>query len=177
MLQTLEFQVQAIAGEGETKRVSLATVMVEIIDTNDNSPKFSEEEYKVKISESILYPEVLITVSATDEDSGKFGQILYTVSGDGADLFVIDGKQIQSVTSLDFFYFIECFLFDQILLLVSYEWHLTCRWIEKSNLDILLPSLQRINPKGVKSKSVHPHWYSRNPLCICIFNVNTYVFV
>ena len=105
MLQTLEFQVQAIAGEGETKRVSLATVMVEIIDTNDNSPKFSEEEYKVKISESILYPEVLITVSATDEDSGKFGQILYTVSGDGADLFVIDGKQIQSVTSLDFLFY------------------------------------------------------------------------
>lgn len=28
---------------------------------------------------------------ATDKDSGKFGQILYFISGDGADLFVIEG--------------------------------------------------------------------------------------
>lgn len=45
----------------------------------------------MKVAESVLYPEVLITVSATDKDSGKFGQVLYYVSGDGADLFVIEG--------------------------------------------------------------------------------------
>lgn len=46
----------------------------------------------MKISESIHYPDILVNVSATDKDSGKFGQILYSVSGDGADLFVIEGK-------------------------------------------------------------------------------------
>lgn len=49
----------------------------------------------MKILESLHYPEVIVTVSATDKDSGKFGQILYSVSGDGADLFVIDGKSCQ----------------------------------------------------------------------------------
>jgi hypothetical protein len=47
----------------------------------------------VKVSESILYPEAVLTVMATDKDSGKFGQILYYVSGDGADLFVIEGSR------------------------------------------------------------------------------------
>jgi len=91
LFQTLEFQVQAIAAiPEEAERVSLATVKLEILDTNDNSPIFSQEEYKIRVLESILYPEILLEVNATDKDSGKFGQILYTVSGDGADLFVIE---------------------------------------------------------------------------------------
>jgi hypothetical protein len=43
ILQTLQFQVQAIAGEAENKRMSLATVKLDILDANDNSPKFTEE--------------------------------------------------------------------------------------------------------------------------------------
>jgi len=35
----------------------------------------------------------LLKVEALDKDSGKFGQILYFVSGDGADIFVIEGRQ------------------------------------------------------------------------------------
>ena len=49
------------------------------------------KEYHVEVPESIRYPEALVTVHATDKDSGKFGQILYYVSGDGADIFVIEG--------------------------------------------------------------------------------------
>lgn len=41
--------------------------------------------------ESIRYPETVLELNATDKDSGKFGQVLYYVSGDGADLFVIEG--------------------------------------------------------------------------------------
>ncbi|EFX81585.1 hypothetical protein DAPPUDRAFT_317433, partial [Daphnia pulex] len=71
---TLQFQVQAIAGEAEDKRMSLATVKLDILNANDNSPKFTEE--KVKISESINHPDVLVTGSTTDKDSGKFGPLL-----------------------------------------------------------------------------------------------------
>ena len=90
-MQTLQFQVQAIAGELGTLRVSTATIQLEITDTNDNSPQFSSEEYHVKVPESVRYPAILLTVDAVDKDSGKFGQILYSVSGDGADIFVIEG--------------------------------------------------------------------------------------
>lgn len=89
--QTLQFQVQAIAGELGSLRVSQATIQLEIIDTNDNSPQFAQDEYHVRVNESIRYPEPLLRVEATDKDSGKFGQILYFVSGDGADIFVIEG--------------------------------------------------------------------------------------
>ena len=41
-LQTLQFQVQAIAGDLGSLRVSQATVQLEIIDTNDNSPQFNQ---------------------------------------------------------------------------------------------------------------------------------------
>lgn len=51
----------------------------------------------MKVAESIRYPEILVTVSATDRDSGKFGQIQYYVAGDGVDLFVIEGTTIMSV--------------------------------------------------------------------------------
>ncbi len=53
----------------------------------------------MKILESIHHPEILVNVSATDKDSGKFGQILYSVSGDGADLFVIDGTILITIIS------------------------------------------------------------------------------
>lgn len=59
--------------------------------------RFVLQEYRVRVTESIRYPEALVTVTAVDKDSGKFGQIQYTVSGDGADLFVIEG--IDSIQS------------------------------------------------------------------------------
>ena len=112
--------MEAVAGEVGSLRTSTATVKLEIIDTNDNSPQFSQEvtiqldfdwisatkkkktlptkEYHVEVAESIRYPEALLTVHATDKDSGKFGQILYYVSGDGADIFVIEGSaQVNSI--------------------------------------------------------------------------------
>ncbi len=58
--QTLQFQVQAIAGEADTKRMSLATVNLEIIDANDNSPTFSEEVCLI-IIQTFCSPSVMLT--------------------------------------------------------------------------------------------------------------------
>ena len=41
---------------------------------------------------------------ATDKDSGKFGQILYYVSGDGADLFVIEGISCKQLNRISYSY-------------------------------------------------------------------------
>lgn len=41
--------MKAVAGEMEDKRVSLATVKLEILDTNDNSPIFLEEVCKILV--------------------------------------------------------------------------------------------------------------------------------
>ena len=42
---------------------------------------------------------------ATDKDSGKFGQILYFISGDGADLFVIEGILFDFIFPFEFLTF------------------------------------------------------------------------
>lgn len=105
----MEFQVlQAIAAIPEVaERVSLATVKVEIIDTNDNNHVFFElKEYKIRDLKSSIYPEIFLQVNATDKDSGKFGPIVYIVIGDGADLFVIEALKtgviiVTSNVSLD----------------------------------------------------------------------------
>ena len=48
---------------------------------------------------------------ATDKDSGKFGQILYFISGDGADLFVIEGILFEFL-SFEFHFLILINLLD-----------------------------------------------------------------
>lgn len=43
--------VQVIATDQETSSSSTATVTINIIDTNDNSPKFPKDTYKLKVAE------------------------------------------------------------------------------------------------------------------------------
>ncbi|XP_061591780.1 cadherin-like protein 26 isoform X2 [Cololabis saira] len=46
-------------------------IMIDIIDSNDNPPKFSKEIYRVFIEESALQGTVVVTFTATDDDSSK----------------------------------------------------------------------------------------------------------
>ncbi|XP_023233383.1 cadherin-23-like [Centruroides sculpturatus] len=104
-LKYITFQVKAINGDDGNERFSTATVVVNVQDVNDNSPVFSQDSYKTTVSESATYPHTLLTVLASDKDSGEFGNIEYSVSGDGSDVFDIDKKsgtiQIRENITLD----------------------------------------------------------------------------
>jgi hypothetical protein len=69
-----------------------ASVVVTVVDVNDNRPRFPQPMYTATISESSQPGTAVAAVSATDLDSGDFGtgSLRYRLSGDGADLFVID---------------------------------------------------------------------------------------
>ncbi|KAL5017401.1 hypothetical protein ScPMuIL_006990 [Solemya velum] len=71
---------------------STSTVTVNVIDVNDNHPTFVQEEYKARVRETAPGGTEVITIQATDEDSGDKGTvgIRYVLMGNGADKFHID---------------------------------------------------------------------------------------
>jgi hypothetical protein len=71
---------------------STATVTVEVLDLNDNSPVFPRDSYTALVSEAATQGSDVITIIAEDRDSGDFGSqgIRYLLSGQGAELFNVD---------------------------------------------------------------------------------------
>ncbi|XP_047410981.1 protocadherin beta-16-like [Sciurus carolinensis] len=56
-----------------------AEVHIEVMDTNDNAPEFQQSIYKVQIPENSPVSSLVVTVSASDLDSGINGKITYTL--------------------------------------------------------------------------------------------------
>ena len=67
--------------QGSPIRTAQAIARVVIEDLNDNSPIFQNTPYKASISESSLAGTSVITVAATDKDSGPRGQVVYIIKG------------------------------------------------------------------------------------------------
>ena len=91
----LKFSVKAIGNNlaNKNKRpTSVANIIINVQDINDFSPQFSQDLYTASVLESAQWPQTVLTVIATDRDSGDFGSIMYSISGDGSHLFEIDAK-------------------------------------------------------------------------------------
>ena len=71
------------------ERTSDATITINLQDVNDNYPEFDKSEYSANIVESALPASLVLTVSASDKDTGKNGQIIYSIKGEGSDAFTI----------------------------------------------------------------------------------------
>ncbi|XP_041846855.1 protocadherin alpha-7-like [Melanotaenia boesemani] len=71
-------------------------VIVNVLDSNDNAPVFSQTLYKATINENVKIGTSIITLNATDVDAGQNGEVLYSFSeidrGKITDLFDIDEK-------------------------------------------------------------------------------------
>ncbi|XP_077518392.1 dachsous cadherin-related 1 [Amblyomma americanum] len=79
----------------DTAHVAETLVTVRVLDTNDHAPRFLQPSYNVLVSESATVGSSVVTVSATDLDSGDNGRIHYSLSG-FSDGFYID-KQSGTV--------------------------------------------------------------------------------
>lgn len=87
---TYSFSVSARDGGG---LMSNATVNVIILDENDNSPYFPQNDfYKTDINEKTPVGAIILTIVADDKDSGSNGQITYSINESKAELFTIDPK-------------------------------------------------------------------------------------
>ncbi|NWS78675.1 PCDG2 protein, partial [Crotophaga sulcirostris] len=73
-----ELVLRAMDG-GEPSRTGTARIRVVVLDTNDNAPVFSQEEYTVRVSEDVPVGFTVVTLTATDADEGANGFVQYSV--------------------------------------------------------------------------------------------------
>ncbi|XP_051926208.1 protocadherin beta-8-like isoform X49 [Hippocampus zosterae] len=65
---------------GQPRRSGTMQIIVHVLDANDNAPVFSQTLYKATIRENSPKGTRVITVSASDKDSGSNGEIAYLIS-------------------------------------------------------------------------------------------------
>ena len=81
-----------------------ATITINLKDVNDNYPIFDQDQYSVSINENVFPESMVQTVRATDRDTGKYGEIVYSIEGQGSDAFTIDPKHGHIQVNLYFFH-------------------------------------------------------------------------
>ncbi|XP_075975917.1 cadherin 87A isoform X2 [Anticarsia gemmatalis] len=91
-----KFILEVIAEELHTspRLSSKASVLISLLDVNDNAPQFSDEPYSARVAEAAPAGTRVTTVRATDRDTNRFGTegIVYELSGNGAELFRVDNR-------------------------------------------------------------------------------------
>ncbi|KAM5214053.1 LOW QUALITY PROTEIN: protocadherin beta-3-like [Hipposideros larvatus] len=72
----LSLTVTALDG-GSPPRSGTVQVHILVLDINDNAPEFTQSLYEVQVLENSSVNSVIVTVSASDLDTGNFGTISY----------------------------------------------------------------------------------------------------
>ncbi|KAL3973016.1 FYVE, RhoGEF and PH domain containing 5/6 [Sarotherodon galilaeus] len=97
----IKITLTAIDGGTPAKSGSM-TIIINVLDINDNPPVFSQRLYKARVYENVKIGTSIITLNATDVDEGQNGKVIYSFSevgqGKQTDLFSID-EQTGTVTS------------------------------------------------------------------------------
>ncbi|MBN3320699.1 PCD16 protein, partial [Atractosteus spatula] len=75
---------------GKHKLSSTVKVEVMVLDVNDNSPRFGQSVYNIDISENASVGRLVLEVTATDEDEGSNGKVLYFLSSEARGMFDVD---------------------------------------------------------------------------------------
>ncbi|XP_008517907.2 protocadherin beta-16 [Equus przewalskii] len=81
---------------GSPPRYGTAQVRIEVVDSNDNAPEFGQPFYRVHIPENSPVGSLVVTVSASDLDSGVYGKISYTLFQPSED--ISKTLEVNSVT-------------------------------------------------------------------------------
>ncbi|XP_027766220.1 protocadherin beta-15-like, partial [Empidonax traillii] len=102
----MDFSVIAVDG-GSPPRSGTTQIHITVLDANDNSPVFTQEEYDVQVLENAPEGSVILSVLATDKDTGSNGEISYYFSegmGQSNSAFEIDSITGEIILSnpLDF---------------------------------------------------------------------------
>uniref|UniRef100_A0A3Q0T3N3 Photoreceptor cadherin n=1 Tax=Amphilophus citrinellus TaxID=61819 RepID=A0A3Q0T3N3_AMPCI len=102
---TLSFKLLAVEIDTPERFSATADIVINLLDTNDNVPKFTSEYYIARVPENSPGGSSVASVTANDPDSGPWGEVKYTIYGSGSDLFSISASSglitTQPWTSLD----------------------------------------------------------------------------
>ncbi|XP_062250191.1 protocadherin alpha-8-like [Platichthys flesus] len=65
---------------GKPPKSGEMTILVKVLDVNDNTPVFSHDVYSVMLNENVPVETIVIQVNATDVDEGQNGDVVYSFS-------------------------------------------------------------------------------------------------
>ncbi|XP_046888534.1 cadherin-related family member 1 isoform X1 [Hypomesus transpacificus] len=85
----LTFKLLAVEIDTPERFSATADIVINLLDTNDNIPKFISEYYIARIPENSPGGSNVVSVTASDPDSGLWGEVKYSIHGSGSDLFLI----------------------------------------------------------------------------------------
>ncbi|XP_034408393.1 cadherin-related family member 1 [Cyclopterus lumpus] len=85
----LTYKLLAVEIDTPERFSATADIVIHLLDTNDNAPKFSSDYYIARIPENSPGGSNVVSVTAEDPDSGPWGDVKYSIYGSGADLFLI----------------------------------------------------------------------------------------
>ncbi|XP_069162090.1 protocadherin-like wing polarity protein stan isoform X3 [Procambarus clarkii] len=96
------FRVKAVDKASSPPRSATTTLQINIDDANDHEPVFERQEYDTSVRESTSVGSTVLTVRATDQDSGPNADLRYTIlNPSGAnEVFRIDPKSGELSTRL-----------------------------------------------------------------------------
>jgi len=89
-IKSISFSVAAVVEDRGEQRTSEAHITLHLVDVNDNAPVFDQAMYVAEVLEDALPLTSVTTVHATDIDTGEFGDIIYSLEGEGVQEFMID---------------------------------------------------------------------------------------
>ncbi|XP_068133849.1 protocadherin gamma-B2-like isoform X31 [Hyperolius riggenbachi] len=92
---------------GDPSKTGTAVINVEVLDVNDNVPKFDKDAYEIHLHENAPNGFEIVQLHATDRDEGSNAQITYSFSNipeNARDIFMIDSKNgsIKVTGDIDF---------------------------------------------------------------------------
>ncbi|KAI5108027.1 cadherin-related family member 1 isoform X1, partial [Silurus meridionalis] len=88
----LKFKILAVEIDTPERFSATADIVIHLIDTNDNTPRFTSEFYIARIPENSPGGSNVVSVTAKDPDSGLWGVVKYSIHGTGSDLFFIQSE-------------------------------------------------------------------------------------
>jgi len=79
---------------GVPARSGTASILINVLDINDNAPVFNKSTYAINVTENASIGTVVLTLNATDLDEGKNSELLYSYT-------LYTSEKTQEIFSLD----------------------------------------------------------------------------
>ncbi|NXV03063.1 PCD23 protein, partial [Cettia cetti] len=84
---------------GSPSRSSTAQICLSVLDENDHSPLFAKTHYQISVTEDLEEGSAILDLSASDEDAGLNGEVMYFLIDDTYGAFTIDSVTGSIITA------------------------------------------------------------------------------
>ncbi|NWU01405.1 PCD23 protein, partial [Urocynchramus pylzowi] len=84
---------------GNPSRSSTAQLYLTVLDENDHSPLFAKTQYQISVTEDLEEGSAILDLSASDEDAGLNGEVMYSLIDDTYGAFAINSVTGSIITT------------------------------------------------------------------------------